>query len=456
MFLWRPLQRVNDTLLLAREQPFARGSIILTITAGISYALGLLRDRMLAATFGASDPLDAYQASFIVPDLLFNAFVAGGLTAAFIPVFTDLRTRHRNQEATRLAGTLLTAGVAILIVVGLLIFLLARPLTTLVAPGFTTAKHDLLINLTRIMLLSPLLFFVSNLLGGMLVSAKHFLFYGISPALYNLGIIAGILLFAPTLGIYSAALGTLLGALLHLLARLIDLRRADLHLIPSTSLSPALRKVIVLMLPRVVGLTAVQMQLWAFTAIASTRGEGAVTIVNLARNFQSFPVSLIGISFATSLFPLLAESASRRARSQYLQQLTKGMLTTLAVVVPATLAMYILRRPIISVLIGTGQFDAAAIARTAAVLGIYTLSIPTESINHLLSRAFYALHNTLIPVTISIVSIAASVGTAYLFAPTIDVAGIPAAFAVGTTLQTLLLAALLHPQIRHWFTRPAK
>lgn len=418
--------------------------------------LGLLRDRTLAATFGASDELDAYQASFIIPDLLFNLLVAGALTAAFIPVFTDLRTRSKYPEAAHLAGTLLTVGLLALILAGLLVLVLATPLTALVAPGFPQEKQELLTNLTRIMLLSPLLFFVSNLLGSMLISTKHFLFYGISAALYNFGIIAGIFLFGPTLGIYSAVLGTLLGAILHLAIRIIDIRRTHVRLTPSLQISTSFKKVLRLMLPRMVGLTAVQIQLWAFTAIASTRGEGAVTIVNLARNFQSFPVSLIGISFATSLFPLLAESASKRSQSQYTQQLRQGVLSTLAVVTPAALALYFLRTPIISLLLGRGQFDAEAVAHTAFVLGVYTLSIPAESINHVLSRAFYALHNTRIPVGISVMGIAVSLSSAYLLAQRINIASIPTGFAIGTAVQTLLLTLSLQSLKKRVFTAPAK
>lgn len=438
-----------------RARPFERGAIILLITSGFSYALGLLRDRALAGTFGASDLLDAYQASFIVPDIIFNLFVAGALTAAFIPVFTDLRTRRQNAEAARLAGTLLVVGVGVLLVAGAAAFALASPLTELVAPGFSPQKHALLANLTRIMLLSPLLFLVSNLLGSMLVSTKRFLFYGLSPALYNLGIIFGALTLAPVFGIYGVAVGTIIGAGMHLLIRLIDLRRAHLRLIPSPTFSPAVKKVVLLMLPRMIGLTAMQIQLWAFVAIASTLGEGAVTVYSLARNFQSFPVSLIGIAFATSLFPLLAESASRRSHTQYTRRLIKGSLTTLAFVVPAALAMYVLRIPIVSILVGTGQFDPQAVARTAAVLGMYTISIPAESLVHIFARAFYALHNTLIPVSVSIAAIITSITSAYLLAQQLGTIGIPAGFAIGTGLQALLLLFLLRVWTNREFTKTA-
>lgn len=432
---------------------FERGVLILAVTSAFSYALGVLRDRVLAGTFGATDPLDVYQASFIVPDFLFNLFVAGALSSAFIPVFTDLRTKNRGEDAARLAGTLLTIGLSVLTVVGMLAFLFAGPLTKAVAPGFPPEKHAVLMNLTRVMLLSSLLFLVSNLLGSMLISSKRFLFYGLSPILYNLGIIVGALFWAPVLGVFGVALGTILGAALHMLARILDVRRAGLRLIPSLALSQGVRKVLMLMLPRMVGLTAVQVQLWGFTAIASTLGEGTVTVMNLARNFQSFPVSLIGIAFATSLFPLLAESSSLNRRAAYSRHIVRGAVAMLAVATPAAIVMYVLRTPMIAFFVGTGAFDADAVKATAATLGVFTLSIPFESLAHVLSRGFYALQNTLIPTSISIATIGVSIVSSILLAQRLGVLGIPAGFALGTFLQAVSLMVLLRLWARRAFSQ---
>lgn len=433
---------------------FERGALILATTSAGSYALGVLRDRVLAGTFGATDPLDVYQASFIVPDFLFNLLVAGALSSAFIPVFTDLRTKSRNEDAARLAGTLLTIGLAVLLVVGALAFLFAEPLTFAVAPGFPQEKRALLVHLTRVMLLSPLLFLASNLFGSMLVSTKRFFFYGLSPVLYNLGIILGALVLAPALGVFGVAVGTILGAALHLLARAIDVRRAGLRLILVPAFSADVRKVLVLMIPRMAGLTAVQVQLSAFNAIASTLGEGTVTVMNLARNFQSFPVSLIGIAFATSLFPLLAESASRHSQASYTRRLLRGAWMTLAVAVPAAAIMYVLRTALVSLFVGTGAFNPAAVQATAMILGIFTFSIPVESLAHVLSRGFYALQNTLIPTSISIAAILASIASSVLLTGSLGVLGIPAGFAVGASLHALLLIALLPLWARRAFRQP--
>ncbi len=441
----------ETVIAFARRRIFERGALILVGTSALSYALGVMRDRVLASTFGASDAFDAYQASFIIPDFLFNLFAAAALSAAFIPVFTDLRTQHRETDAARLAGTILAFGGVALLLVGGGVFLFAEPLAALVAPGFAPEKHHLLVQLTRLMLLSPLLFLVSNLLGSMLVSSKRFLFYGLSPALYNLGIIAGALVLAPRFGILGVTLGTLCGATLHLLARIIDARRAGLRLLPTFQTSPHLRKVVLLMLPRIAGLAGIQLQLWAFTAIASTLGEGAVTVVNLARNFQSFPVSLVGIAFATSLFPLLAEAASHRARDAYVRRLLRGAFATLAITIPAALVLYVLRVPLITIFLGTGAFHTDAILRTAAVLGVYTLSIPAESLAHILARGFYALHNTLLPTLFSLLGIGISITASVILAGRLGPIGIPAGFALGEGAHVIALAIVLWLWTRRTF-----
>lgn len=425
-----------------------RGAFVLTVTSGLSYVLGLLRDRILAGAFGASDVRDVYEAAFILPDILFNLFLAGALVSAFVPVFIDLRVHKKDTEAQELAGGMLVLGTLILLIACGVVFIFAHPLTALVAPGFPPAKRELLASLTRLMLLSPLLFLVSNLVGSMLISTQRFVAYGLSPIFYNLGIVGGALFLAPSFGIRGVVFGTLGGAALHLGVRVIGLWRAGIGLAPSLRITPALRRVVLLMLPRVVGLTAGQGQLWAFLAIASTLGEGAVTVNSLARNFQSFPVSILGIAFATSLFPLLSESGSLRDRTTFGYQLRRGLLLTLAAVVPAAALLYALREWMITLLLGTGAFGPDAIARTAAVLGVYTLSIPTESLVHILARAFYALQNTLIPMLVNLMAIAASVITAWALSHRFGVASIPVGFALGTALQVLILGAALR-----WYTQ---
>src|SRR3989344_2161731 len=177
------------------------GAAVLTATSFLSYALGLLRDRVFAQTFGAGAELDAYNASFIIPDLLLNIFVAGALSAAFIPVFSGFLRAQQTGQAHELARSVLTSACLVIFIAGFFVFAFAPALTAFVAPGFSQEQKETLANLMRIMILSPLIFAASNALGSMLISYKRMLFFGLSPAFYNLGIIAGTLVLAPAFGI---------------------------------------------------------------------------------------------------------------------------------------------------------------------------------------------------------------------------------------------------------------
>ena len=173
---------------------FRRGATLLTVLTLASYALGLVRDMMFARFLGAGRLLDIYNAAFIVPDLLLNIFVAGALTAAFVPVFTHLMARGERREAEQLAGTMLRAAPLVMAAIGGLAVIFMPQLARAVAPGFSGSEMTLLIRMSRLMLISPLLFAFSNTLGGMLVSLERFVGYGLSPVMYNLGIIGGVFL----------------------------------------------------------------------------------------------------------------------------------------------------------------------------------------------------------------------------------------------------------------------
>ena len=272
---------------------------ILVVTTFASYALGLLRDRLFARTFGAGQELDAYQAAFLLPDFLLNFLIAGGLAAAFVPLFLEAKTKDP-KEAVCFARTTATVSALFMLAVGILLFLFAPSLTRLVAPGFSGEAQELLVRLMRVLAFSPTIFAASNALGGVLIAENRFLTYGLAPVFYNAGIIVGTFLLAPSLGIMGVAYGTIGGALLHLGVRLVELKKLHFPIRPALHIDlPQFIPFLRLALPKMFGHPAELATFWGFTALASTLGVGSIAILNFARNFQSVPISLIGISFAT-------------------------------------------------------------------------------------------------------------------------------------------------------------
>src|SRR5919204_3323530 len=208
--------------LLDRYLP--QGALLLSVLTFGSYLMGLVRDRFFARTFGAGAELDAYNAAFVVPELLFDVIVAGGLAAPFVPVFSKLATE--DQEAAHDFGrTVLTVGLIVMAALSALLFVIAPVTVEVVAPSFGPEQRDLYTRLFRVMCLTPLIFTASIALGEVLVAKRRFLFYGLAPLLYNGGIVAGTVLLGSELGIFGAAVGALLGALLHLGIRLAGILR---------------------------------------------------------------------------------------------------------------------------------------------------------------------------------------------------------------------------------------
>ncbi|MDX9913539.1 MAG: murein biosynthesis integral membrane protein MurJ [Candidatus Moranbacteria bacterium] len=420
-----------------------RGSTILLITSALSYLLGLFRDHFFAQTFGASRSLDAYNAAFLFPDLLFNILIAGGIAAAFVPIFSELLHSDK-KRATKYANSIITAATGIMLLTALLIILFAKPISYIVAPGFNSQDKNLVVQLLYLLALSPIFFAASNAIGAMLVTQRRFLFYGLSPVLYNVGIILGTIFLAPHLGVKGIAIGTLSGAFLHLLIRVGDAWWQGFKFkITYQFKTREFRKTLKLMWPKMFGHPVELATFWGFTAIASTLAPGSVAIVSFARNFQSVPISLIGITIATTSFPLLANAMSKKNKDEFHKTIKNSFFLILSASFLSALLIFIIREPLIKIILGGGAFGADDIKKTSATLSVFCLSIPAEALIQLISRAFYATKNTTIPVVVSVLGICIAVPGGYLLSASYGILALPFAFFLASTFKLLVLSAWL-------------
>ena len=424
------------------------GSIILALTTLASYGVGLWRDRIFAQSFGASRALDAYNAAFLLPDLLFNIFIASGIAAAFVPIVTGLLKSDR-KRAEEYLGTVVTGAMGTMAISAVVIIVFAGKISTLVAPGFQPEEQRLVAELLRYLALSPLLFSASNALGALLIVERRFLYYGLSPILYNLGIIFGTLFLSAHFGIMGAAWGTLLGALLHLAVRVFDVLRSGFTLRWSFyPKRPEFKKTLSLMLPKMFGHPVELTTFWVFTIIASHLEPGSVAILNFARNFESVPVSLIGITIATTTFPLLTRAMADHTIEPFRKILKTSFWLILIGSTLAAVIIFLIREPLIRIVFGGGAFDQTSIERTALVLGVFTLAMPTESLVHLLARAFYATKNTLIPVILSLIGLAIAIVGAVYLTPRFGIVALPFSFFLASLAELILLLLLLPRRLR--------
>ena len=298
------------------------GAIIIAVFSILAKLLGLIRDRLLASSFGAGDILDAYYAAFKLPDFIFNTLVLGALSAAFIPIFIELhKARNKKQDLDhwQMSAAMMNIIFIALSILALVVFVFAHKFVPLIAPGFEGEKMALTIKMTRIMLLSILFFGISNVLSGILQSLKRFTMYALAAVMYNLGLIIGIVFFVPIIGPLGLAWGVVLGALMHLFIQLPSVLKAGFRWQPILALKNiAVRQTTALMLPRTLGLMGNQINQVVITIIASTLISGSLAIFNLAFNLQSVPVGVFAVSLAIATLPVLSESSSEADKQKLL------------------------------------------------------------------------------------------------------------------------------------------
>lgn len=434
------------------QKIFLHTATALTFTLGLSYIFGFLRDKIFAYKFGASAILDIYYAAFTFPDLILAFFVTSSIGVAFIPIFTKLHKEKNNKSNLYIKDILfwLTSAITICAII-IAIFI---PFTIeWFVPGFNIEQQELYIKFVRIMLLSSIIFSFSNVFGGVLITTKDFFFYGIAPVFYNIGIIFGIFFLVPILGLTGLAWGTIVGALLHTLVRFFVFTKNSKIIFQKPKFTKEIKETIKLSLPKSLQILTWQILLIWFVRLASSLEEGSVTIYNIARNFQSMPVSLIGIAIALSTFSTLNHLIAKKQYSRFTQLVKKKsfliiLLTSISAIILAGISFLLVKT-----LFGGGAFTEKAVNTTSSLLVAYTISIPLESLMHLLARAHYALGNTLIPSIINIFTIILTIIISWFFVNSIGIYIIPVSFTIGLITQNsllfisyrILLSRLSHP-----------
>ncbi len=428
------------------ESTFHMGQATLIIASFtlLSRLTGFARDVLLASHLGAGADSDIYFTAFRLPDLVYNLLIFGTLSVAFIPVFSEyyFKDKSRAFDIASTVANFASLGMAALC---LLAFIFAVPLTHLLAPGF---PHDELIRtaaVTRIMLLSPIIFTFSIVWSSVLISLKKFLVVNIAPLLYNLGIIIGILVLYPRYGVAGLAYGVIFGALMHIGIQIPEAWRYGFSWKPRFNYSdPAVKKIGKLFLPRIVGLDNSYVNLIIVSIIGSTLASGSIAAFNYANNIQAVALGIFALSSAVAIFPVLTEYFAKGSIVDFIKTLQQTMIRVLYFVVPITILLLLLRAHVVRLLLGYGRCDWNCTIITFNALGILALGLVAQSLIPLLARAFYARHNTKTPVLISLVGMAINILLSFLFAKALGVVGIALGFVVASTVQCILLFVYLH------------
>ncbi|MDE2399733.1 MAG: hypothetical protein KGL67_01840 [Patescibacteria group bacterium] len=380
-----------------------QAALLLGIFAFLSQILALFRDRFMAHFIGPSPTLDAYYAAFRVPDLIFISIASLASITVLIPFLVEKMDDGKvTPKAQKFLNEVFTIFFLTMILVSFVVFLLLPILIPFIAPGFTPVMQGKLIVLSRIMLLSPILMGLSNLFGTVTQLFRKFFIYSLSPILYNIGIIIGVVFIYPIFGVYGLAIGVALGALMHFTVQI--LASYSCGFVPKFSISvnfKEIKKVAMISLPRTLGLSFNNIALISIIAFASFLKSGSISIYNFADNLQSVPLNIIGISYAVAAFPTLTKSISLGKMDDFRKHLKSAARAITFWSIPVIFLFIVVRAQIVRVILGSGSFSWDNTRLVAACLAIFSVSILAQGITTLLSRAYYANGDTKRPLIVN-------------------------------------------------------
>jgi putative peptidoglycan lipid II flippase len=420
---------------------------------GASLVLGLVRQRVIATRFGTSAELDAFTAANGIPELLFTMLAGGALAFAFIPVYSELKARD-NAASLRLFSQVINTILLLTTAAGILLALIAPSLISArwgIAPNFSPEIQQLTANLMRVLLLSTVIFAVSSMITGTLHAHQHFLLPALAPSMYSLGIIGGALFLSPRLGIFGLAWGACLGALLHLLIQIPGLIYFKIRWRPLLSWrEPALRRVAILMAPRVVDLLMARASIdWINANLGSGLGVGRVSSLRYAFQLMNTPWTLIGTAIGIAVFPTMALLAAERDVDSQRGALSGALRAILTLALPAGVALLVLGRPIIGLLFEGGEFTPESTELVYFALQFYVVALISQSVLEVVVRAFAAQKDTLTPLLVSFFTTALNVGLAiWLSRPLVEGGlehgGLALANGIAVGIESLIGLTILH------------
>jgi putative peptidoglycan lipid II flippase len=426
----------------------ARSAGLITIATMASRVLGLIRDRVFAHFFGAGDAMDAFYVATRIPNLLRDLFAEGSMSAAFVPTFTRHLAQRGKTDAWGLGSQVLNA---LLLVTGVLVVLgivFAEPLVRLYAGAYeeVPGKLELTVQLTRVTFPFLTLVALAVALMGMLNSLHRFFVPALSPAMFNIAIIASAFALIPVMArfgypaIVAMAIGTLLGGVAQMAIQWPQLRAEGYrHRWRLDVRDPGLQEILVLMGPGTIGVAAAQINLFVNTVLATGEGTGAVSWLSNAFRMMYLPIGLFGVSIATAALPDISRQVASEAYDEVKATISRGLRLMLMLNVPAMAGLVALAAPIVGLILETGEFTAQDTAATAAALVFYAPGLVGYSAVKIVTPSFYAFRDARTPVMVSIGVVLLNLALNLALVRVIGYRGL----ALGTALAALVNAGVL-------------
>ena len=432
---------------MTSSRMLARAGLIVTGAFLASRVLGYARVALITAVFGVSGELDTFYAAFRIPDLIFQLVAAGALSSSLIPIVAGLLATDQDKRAWRVVSTVTNLMLIGLLVLSVVFAVAAPAIIPIITPGFDVVQTARTVELTRIMLWSPVLLAMGALATSVLNAQGRFAASAFAPLGYNLAICFGAVALAPAFGVGGLALGVVAGSALHLAIQLPQLLRLGYRYEPEIhTADPEARKALALLAPRAIGLGVSQLTFVVSTTLASGLEPGSITAFNYAFTLLQVPIGVIGVPLGIVVFPALARELAVGAVDQFVTLLVRALRLLLFVMLPVTGLAIVLRRQVVAIL-AFGKFDAHAVDLTASTLLFFLLGLGAHALIAVLARAFYAQQDTRTPVAAAIVAVAVNVPLAIVLVGPLGTAGLALAIAVGAWAEAVLLVGLLRRRV---------
>lgn len=391
-----------------------QAALVLAVFSLLSQLFGLLRDRLLASMVGPSAALDVYYAAFRIPDFIYVSVASLFSVTVIIPFITgylDEKDTGKAASLKKFSDTLFTVYCAGMVMVCIVAAVLMPYLTRLTAPGFNALQHADLVLYSRVMLISPFLMGLSSLLGSFAQVQKKFFSFAIAPLFYNLGILLGVVVLLPILGIFGVVIGVVAGAALYMVVQLPTLiTLGKLPVFTRTLDLPLIKQVILLSIPRTLAMSLTNLTMLMMSAVASLLVAGSISIFQFSYNIETAPLMIIGISYAVAAFPTMTRLFMDGQKKEFVDLIHRATRNIFFLSVPAAILIIVLRAQIVRVLLGAGVFSWNDTRLVAASVALFCLSVTAQCMILLLVRGFYAAGNTKKPLFINAYSVLITIG----------------------------------------------
>lgn len=451
--------KTNGAWLEKQQNTILSAALVITIFNVVSAVSGIIKQRFYITSFydtayASHEALDALLVGSQLPEVIFQLIIYGAISAAFIPIFIEYRKQDQSA-AFNLTRAIMTLLLGAFVLLSIPLFIFARPLTLLrTGEAFTPEQVDIVVNLTRITLLSNFFLAISSFYGALLQSYQRFIMPALAPVLYNIGILLGVFFLAPVAGIYSAGWGMVLGAFLHMAIQIPMTRRVGFHFWPVVNFRmDGVKKLIKLMPPRILSISVNELRALSLGFFSTSIGDSSMLIMQLALSVMAAPIRFFGVPISQAALPFFSEEVAKQDLDKLKSLIIQSANQISFLIVPASVLIIILRIPVVRLLFGAANFPWPVTVTTGWAVAIIGVSIASQAIVQLLVRAFYAMKDTRTPFLIALIDMILylAICAVTTFVLKWGVLGIALATSATAILEFLLNLLLLDRRL-HYFS----